>query len=311
MSSRLDKKLGRVGILFGGCSAEREISLKSGKAVLNALRQTGINVVPVLLDEHPLAAIQAAELDLAFIALHGPGGEDGTMQALLSILGIPFTGSGVQASALAMDKLKSKYILQSCGVDTPKFEILLENCDWQAVLTRLGGAAFVKPAHEGSSIGMSKVASAEELEKAYHLARQYDRSVFAEELIVGSEYTVAILGDRCLPAIRLETDNPFYDYEAKYISNQTQYHCPCGLSEDREQQLQQLALQSFNALGCEGWGRVDFMADNSGNFYALEVNTVPGMTDHSLVPMAAAAAGLDFGSLCLNILELTVDKESH
>ena len=306
MSDSLKNKYGRVGVLYGGTSAEREISIMSGLGVISALQDKGVDVVPVEINDHALKAIETANIDVAFIALHGAGGEDGTMQALLTYLGIPFTGSDMQASSLAMDKLKTKFVLQGYELPTPNSEILTTDTNWQKVLDNLSGAAMVKPAHEGSSIGMSKVSNAGQLEKAYKNAYQYDQSVFAEQLIIGREYTVAVLGERCLPAIQLETDNEFYDFEAKYQSDDTRYLCPCGLAEPDEQRLAELALSSFNALGCKGWGRVDFMADEKGNFYILEVNTVPGMTSHSLVPMAANSAGLDYGELCLNILDLAV-----
>ncbi|WP_317930919.1 D-alanine--D-alanine ligase [Halioxenophilus sp. WMMB6] len=297
-------KFGRVGVLYGGTSSEREVSLQSGEAVYQALLNAGVEVVALDLQQDPISAIQQAQIDRAFIALHGPGGEDGAIQALLTIMGIGYTGSGVQASALAMDKLKTKYVLQALAIPTPPFAVLSADSDWVAVMNKLGGAAMVKPAHEGSSIGMSKVHSAAELQQAYQMASQYDRAVFAEALITGAEYTVAILGGQSLPAIKLETDNAFYDYDAKYISNETRYLCPCGLSGEPAERLQSLALASFQALDCRGWGRVDFMADSDGNFFVLEVNTVPGMTSHSLVPMAAKAVGLSFDELCVKILEL-------
>ncbi|BFM06231.1 D-alanine--D-alanine ligase [Halioxenophilus aromaticivorans] len=300
-------QLGRVGVLYGGTSAERDVSLQSGQAVVAALQSAGVDVVAIELAEDPLAKIQAAKIDRAFIALHGQGGEDGTMQALLEFLNIPYTGSGVQASALAMDKLKSKYIFTALGISTPKFALLNEHSNWQQVLEDLGGKAFVKPAHEGSSIGMSKATSAEQLQQAYQTAAKFDAAVLAETLIEGAEYTVGVLGNQSLPAIKLETDNEFYDYDAKYISNETRYLCPCGLSTEAEQALAELTLACFNALDCQGWGRVDFMADANGQFYALEVNTVPGMTSHSLVPMAAKARGIEFSELCLQIVQQTLN----
>lgn len=306
MALLANKQFGRVGVLYGGTSAERDVSLQSGRAILDALLGAGVDAIAIDISEQPLADIQAAKIDRAFIALHGQGGEDGTMQALLEFLGIPYTGSGVQASAIAMDKLKTKYILEGNGIPTPKFTVLEETNDWQQVLTELGGKVIVKPAHEGSSIGMSNAQSAQELQQAYQLALQFDRAVFAEQLIEGAEYTVAVLGHESLPAIRLETDNDFYDYEAKYLSEQTRYICPCGLSDEFANNLAELSLASFNALDCKGWARVDFMADAAGRFYALEVNTVPGMTSHSLVPMAAKAKGLNFSELCLAILQQTL-----
>lgn len=301
-SEELRRELGRVAVLFGGVSAEREVSLQSGAAVLEALKGANVDAFGIDLGSNALEQIQGAQMNRAFIVLHGAAGEDGRVQALLSAMDIPFTGSPMAASALAMDKLRSKLLWQGSGLPTPKFAVLRDETDWQQILGELGGAAMVKPAHEGSSIGMSRVTSGEELERAYEAARTYDTSVIAEALIQGPEYTVTILGDQVLPAIRLETDNVFYDYEAKYLSDETRYHCPCGLAPEREQDLKDLALQAYRSIGCEGWGRVDVMADAAGNFYLLEANTVPGMTSHSLVPMAAKAAGLSFEDLVLNIL---------
>ena len=297
------KKIGRVGVLFGGTSAEREISLQSGRAVVASLKNLGIDVVALDLNEGAIDQILEARLDRAFIALHGVGGEDGRMQALLEFLNIPYTGSGVQASAIAMDKLHTKQIWRGIGLPTPDFKILDAESDWRQVLQELGGEVMVKPAHEGSSIGMSRVASASELKQAYSDAAQYDSRVLAETLITGSEYTVAVVDGEALPAIKLETDHSFYDYEAKYVSGDTRYICPCGLDVDKEQKLQALALQAFDSIGCRGWGRVDFMADEKDNFLLLEVNTVPGMTATSLVPMAAAANNKSFDQLVLKILQ--------
>jgi len=300
------EKIGRVGVLFGGISAEREISLRSGRAVVKSLQNSGVDVVALDLNEHAIDQIRKAQLDRAFIALHGVGGEDGRMQALLEFLNIPYTGSGVQASAIAMDKLRTKQIWRGINLPTPDFAILNSSCDWQQVLRSLGGEVMVKPAHEGSSIGMSRVASADELEQAYIDAAQYDSQVLAEALITGAEYTVAIVGGEALPAIKLETDHSFYDYDAKYVSGDTRYICPCGLTENKEQELKMLALKAFNSIGCRGWGRVDFMANLKGDFLLLEVNTVPGMTATSLVPMAAAASNKNFDQLVLTILQAVV-----
>ena len=240
----------------------------------------------------------------AFNALHGPGGEDGSMQGALGMLGVPYTGSGVLGSALAMDKMRSKQLWQGIGIATGGFDVLEADTDWAAVIDRLG-KVFVKPACEGSSIGMSAAADATTLRQAYELAAAYEGAVIAEQFIDGPEYTVAILGGQALPAIRLETDNEFYDYEAKYISDDTRYLCPCGLSADEEAEMADLALRAFDSLGCSVWGRVDLMRDSDGRFYVLEVNTIPGMTSHSLVPMAAAAAGLDINALVARILQLS------
>ncbi len=294
--------LGRIGVLYGGTSAEREVSLQSGSAVFEALQTLGANVIAIDLQENAIDQITSANLDYVFIALHGKGGEDGRVQALLEFMGLPYTGSGVQASSIAMDKWRSKQIFTASGLPTPEYEALSKDCDFDGVMARLGSDVMVKPAHEGSSIGMSKVDNSADLSAAYTTAVQYDTSVFAEKVIHGSEYTVAILGDKALPPIKLETDNTFYDFEAKYISNETRYLCPCGLSQDNETRLKTQALKAFQSLGCEGWGRVDFMADEQGNFYILEVNTVPGMTSHSLVPMAAAADGMNFNVLVATIM---------
>lgn len=295
-----------IGVLLGGTSSEREISLQTGAAVLKALGNLGLKAEAVDIGPGALAQLQAQSMGLAFIALHGPGGEDGSIQGLLQYLGIPYTGSGLAASALAMDKVRSKQLWTGVGLPTPDFALVNADTDWDQVIKSLGGDAIVKPAHEGSSIGMARVQSGEELAQAYREASVYDGSVLVERLISGSEYTVAILDDCALPSIKLETDHRFYDYDAKYLAEDTRYLCPCGLDAEREQALQSLALQAFSSLGCAGWGRVDIMADQLGNFYLLEVNTVPGMTSHSLVPMAAKAAGLNFDQLVLRILQASL-----
>jgi D-alanine-D-alanine ligase len=302
VSEELKKQLGRVGVLLGGTSSEREISLQSGAAVVAALEEAGIEHVAIDVGVNAIADIQAAKIDRAFLALHGAGGEDGRIQAVLEYLGIPFTGSGVQASALAMDKLRTKQLWRGVNLSTPDFAVLNAANDWDKVLADLGGEVMVKPAHEGSSIGMARVNTAQELADAFKNAAKYDGSVIAERLIVGSEFTVAILDGEALPPIKLETDHTFYDFNAKYIANDTRYICPCELATEKEAELKQLALAAFDAVGCEGWGRVDVMADQSMNFYLLEVNTLPGMTSHSLVPMAAKARGLSFSELVLTIL---------
>ena len=302
VSDELKKQLGRVGVLLGGTSSEREISLQSGAAVVAALEEAGIEHVAIDVGINAIADIQVAKIDRAFLALHGAGGEDGRIQAVLEYLNIPFTGSGVQASALAMDKLRTKQLWRGVNLSTPDFAVLNATDDWEKVLADLGGEVMVKPAHEGSSIGMARVKTAQELADAFQHAAKYDGSVIAERLIVGSEFTVAILDGEALPPIKLETDHTFYDFNAKYIANDTRYICPCGLDAEKEAELKQLALAAFDAVGCEGWGRVDVMADQSMNFYLLEVNTLPGMTSHSLVPMAAKARGLRFSELVLTIL---------
>ena len=266
-----------VAVLLGGNSAEREISLQSGNAVLAALQQQGIDAVAVdTADRNWLKQVQDNYAH-TFIALHGVGGEDGTVQGALEMLGVSYTGSGVMASSLAMDKLRTKQLWQGIGLPTPNFAVLSDDSDFKGLMKQWQ-VAMVKPSHEGSSIGMARVCNAEELQTAYVDAKRYDQSVLAEQWIDGAEYTVAILGDRALPAICLETDHSFYDYEAKYLANDTRYICPCGLSAEKEKLLQQLALLAFESLGCKGWGRVDCMQNRQGEFLLLEANTVPGMT---------------------------------
>ena len=294
----------RLAVLCGGHSAEREISLQSGAGVAQAARDAGMHVVEV--DPQSNGWLEAVrEVDVVFIALHGPGGEDGAMQGTLQTLGIPYTGSGILGSALALDKKRSKEVWQSAGIATPGFIQLDEQTDWQSVIDRFG-SVFVKPVMEGSSIGMSRADDAAALAQAYALARQYGPVVIAEQFVDGPEYTVGILGDQVLPSIRMETDNTFYDYEAKYFSDETRYHCPSGLSDEEEAELGALALRAFNTVACEVWGRVDVMRDQRGDFHVLEVNTSPGMTSHSLVPMAAAATGLSMPALVRTIVELSM-----
>ncbi len=293
---------GRVAVLYGGRSAERAVSLKSGKAVLDALQGAGVDAYGIDAGHDLANQLIADRPDRVFIALHGRGGEDGSLQGLLESLQLPYTGSGVMASALGMDKLRTKLIWQSLGLSTPAYAVLRDQAECAEIVANLGTPLIVKPIHEGSSIGMAKVQDVQGLEQAWQAAQQYDDVALVEKWITGAEFTVAILDGRALPAIRLRTPHTFYDYEAKYLTNDTQYICPCGLSPEREAELGELCLQAFNAVGCRGWGRVDVMQDEAGQFYLLEVNTVPGMTDHSLVPMAAAAAGLTFGELVLAIL---------
>lgn len=301
MSNSSVKALGCIAVLFGGNSAEREISLRSGDAVLKALASAGADVIGIDTGDDIVKALQTQKFDRAFIALHGPGGEDGKVQGFLECMNVPYSGSGVLASALCMDKKRTKQLWQGMGLPTAVFCSLDSNTDWQQAMELLQGEAMVKPAHEGSSIGMSRVASAEELKSAYFEAAKYDGSVIAEQFITGAEYTVAILNGEALPPIRLQPNSSFYDFKAKYQANDTQYLCPCGLDDEQEQVLKTLALQAFEAVGAKGWGRVDVMADTEGNFYLLEVNTVPGMTSHSLVPMAAKAAGISFEELVARI----------
>jgi D-alanine-D-alanine ligase len=288
---------------MGGRSAERPVSLKSGERVLAALKSKGVNAHAFDPKERGIEALRAERFDRAFVILHGRFGEDGTIQGALELLGIPYTGSGVLASALAMDKWHAKLVWQASGIPTPRSELLARDSDMQAVATRLGLPIMVKPANEGSSIGMTKVKSARDLAEAYALAANYDSVVIAESFVEGVELTAGILGDRPLPLIKLETPREFYDYEAKYEAVDTRYLIPCGLPPDAERIVQDEALFAFRALGCSGWGRVDLMLDRSGKPYFLEVNTSPGMTDHSLVPMAARHAGVSFEDLCLRILE--------
>jgi D-alanine-D-alanine ligase len=294
---------GKVAVLLGGKSAEREVSLKSGGMVLKALQSRGIDAHGFDPKERGLDALLREKFVRAFIALHGRFGEDGTVQGVLEWLGIPYTGSGVLASALAMEKLRTKQLWATDKLPTPPYERLTAETNFRIAARKLGVPLMVKPASEGSSIGMSKVRAPADLEAAYHLAAKYDRVVIAEKFIEGMELTCAILGDRALPLIKLETSRDFYDYEAKYVSDDTRYIVPCGLPEKKEAELQDLCLRAFRALGCIGWGRVDLMLDQRGRPYLLEVNTAPGMTDHSLVPMAARAVGISYEDLCLRILE--------
>ncbi|OFZ99450.1 MAG: D-alanine--D-alanine ligase [Betaproteobacteria bacterium RIFCSPLOWO2_02_67_12] len=293
---------GKVAVLLGGKSAERAVSLKSGAMVLSALRNRGVDAHPFDPAERGLELLVRERFERVFIALHGRFGEDGTVQGALEFLGLPYTGSGVLASALAMDKLRAKLLWQASGLPTPPCEVLQPGADFGAVAARLGLPLMVKPVNEGSSIGMSKVRAAAQLEEAFALAVNYDRAVIAEKFIEGRELTCAILERDALPLIRLETPREFYDYEAKYVADDTRYILPCGLPEAEEREVQQLCLRAFQALGCRGWGRVDLMLGGDGAPYLLEVNTVPGMTDHSLVPMAARAVGLTYEDLCLRIL---------
>jgi D-alanine-D-alanine ligase len=302
-------RFGKVAVLLGGRSAEREVSLKSGGMVLAALRTAGVDAHPFDPRDRGLEELARERFDRVFIALHGRYGEDGTMQGALELLGIPYTGSGVLASALAMDKWRTKLVWQSAGVPTPRYELLSADTDFAAVPARLGLPIMVKPANEGSSIGMTKVRRAGDLDEAYALAANYDRVVIAEQFVDGTELTGGILGREALPLIRLETPRDFYDYDAKYLADDTRYILPCGLPEAEEQAIRAGCLRAFDALGCRGWGRVDLMLDRSGNPYFLEVNTSPGMTDHSLVPMAARHAGLSFEALCVRILDAATVME--
>ncbi|HYH43586.1 MAG TPA: D-alanine--D-alanine ligase [Burkholderiales bacterium] len=294
---------GKVAVLLGGPSAEREVSLRSGGMVLAALRRKGVDAHAFDPKDERLEQLIAQRFDRVFIALHGRFGEDGTVQGALEYLGLPYTGSGVMASALAMDKWRTKLLWQAAGIPTPPYELLSKESDFAGVADRLGLPLMMKPAREGSSIGMSKVTSVEKVQAAYELALEHDDVVIAERFIEGVEVTAAILKGEALPLIRLETPRVFYDYQAKYFADDTRYICPSGLPAEEESRVQELAVRAFGLIGCSGWGRVDVMLDRAGAPYLLEVNTIPGMTDHSLVPMAARARGLEFDELCLRILE--------
>ena len=298
-------RFGKVAVLLGGEAAEREISLKSGAAVLAALQRQGVDAHPIDPDATLLERLRAGAFDRAFVILHGRGGEDGQVQGALQTIRLPYTGSGVLGSALGMDKYRCKLVWSGCGLPTADYVLLRDAADLPAA-ARLGFPLMIKPVHEGSSIGMARVESADELERAWHAAAEYDALVLAERWIQGAEYTCAILGREALPLIRLETPHAFYDFEAKYRADSTRYHCPCGLDTADEARLRQLALDAFDAVGASGWGRVDLMVDGSGQPFLLEINTVPGMTDHSLVPMAARVAGIDFDALVWQILETSL-----
>ncbi|VXB39474.1 D-alanine:D-alanine ligase [Pseudomonas sp. 8AS] len=308
LQSTLDPKaFGRVAVLFGGKSAEREVSLKSGAAVLQALQAAGVDAFGIDVGDDLLQRLTSEKIDRAFIVLHGRGGEDGSMQGLLECAGIPYTGSGILASALAMDKLRTKRVWLSLGLPTPNHAVLASEADCRAAAAELGFPLIVKPAHEGSSIGMAKVADVEALIAAWRDASQYDSQVLVEQWIAGPEFTIAMLRGQVLPPIGLGTPHTFYDYDAKYLANDTQYRIPCGLSAEKEAELKDLTARACEAVGTQGWARADVMQDAAGKFWLLEVNTVPGMTDHSLVPMAARAAGLDFQQLVLAILADSVE----
>jgi D-alanine-D-alanine ligase len=297
-------EFGKTAVLLGGDSSEREISLLSGNAVLKALKRRGVDAHAFDPQERPLHALRSESFDRVWIALHGPGGEDGTMQGALEWIGMPYTGSGVLASALTMDKLKTKRVVVGAGYTAPDYAVLSGKDDLQPALKRIGLPMMVKPASQGSSVGMTKVKTAAELARAYDDAHAVDPVVFAESFVSGDEFTVSILKDAALPSIRILPATEFYDYQAKYFREDTQYFCPSGLSPKDEAELQTAALAAFKVTDCFGWGRVDFMRDRSSNkFYFIEINTTPGMTGHSLVPMAARQAGLDFEELVWQVLE--------
>ena len=297
------RRLGKVAVLLGGKSAEREISLMSGNAVLEGLRRAGVDAHGFDPAERELFDLKREGFERVFIALHGRYGEDGTVQGALELLGIAYTGSGVMSSALCMDKVRTKLVWLAVGLPTPRFQVVTAQSDWAHVAKDIGLPLIVKPAHEGSTIGLSKVARRDDLAAAYELAARHDQLVLAEEFIAGDELTGAFLGDQALPLIRIEAPQGNYDYQNKYFTDDTKYFCPCGLPPNEERALQDLVMRSAQALGCSGWGRADLMRRRDGSVSLLEMNTSPGMTGHSLVPMAAKAAGISFDELVVRILE--------
>jgi D-alanine-D-alanine ligase len=297
-------EFGKVAVLLGGPSSEREISFLSGNAVLAALREKGIDAHAFDPKQRPLHQLAAEGFDRVFIALHGRFGEDGTVQGALEVMGIPYTGSGVMASALAMDKWRTKLVWLASGIPTPRYRVVDAMTDWAGVVVELGLPLIVKPAREGSTIGITKVTSgeADALARACAEAAKHDDLVLVEEFVAGAELTVSILNDRALPVIRIEAPQGNYDYHSKYFSDETKYFCPCGLPEAKEREIQAKSLEAFRVVGCTGWGRLDLILEADGAFRFLEVNTSPGMTAHSLVPMAARQAGISFPELCVEIL---------
>ncbi|THF61894.1 D-alanine--D-alanine ligase [Pseudothauera nasutitermitis] len=302
MSGKANKDFGKVAVLFGGASAEREVSLMSGGAVLAALQRAGVDAHAFDPAERDLHILKDEGFERAFIVLHGRGGEDGTVQGALELMGIPYTGSGVMASALSMDKWRTKMVWLAAGLPTPRYAILDEHSDWDAVAAELGLPIFVKPVHEGSSMGATKVTEAGQLKAAWELAARYDTLVIAEEFVAGAELTAPFLGERVLPLVRIVAPDGNYDYQHKYFTDDTRYDCPSGLPAALERELQALVMKSAKVLGCRGWGRADLILTDDGRPYLLEMNTAPGMTGHSLVPMSARVAGLEFDALCLEIL---------
>jgi D-alanine-D-alanine ligase len=304
------KDFGKTAVMLGGDSSEREISLLSGNAVLAALKQRGVDAHAFDPKDRPIQALRSEGFDRVWISLHGPGGEDGAMQGALEWIGVPYTGSGVLASALTMDKLKTKRVVVGAGYAAPEYAVLSSEADLPRALKHIGLPMMVKPASQGSSVGMTKVKSADELPAAYAAARAVDPIVFAEAFVSGDEYTVSILQGEVLPSIRIVPATEFYDYEAKYFRDDTQYFCPSGLTPKDEAELAAAALAAFRVTDCHGWGRVDFMRAQAGNkFFFIEINTTPGMTSHSLVPMAARQAGVDFEELVWRVLETSFARE--
>ncbi|MGD8802460.1 MAG: D-alanine--D-alanine ligase [Gammaproteobacteria bacterium] len=310
MNHLRDNDFGKVAVLMGGWSAEREISLLSGNAVLSALQQNKVDAHGVDVGRDIASVLAAGKYDRVLVMLHGSGGEDGAMQGLLEVMGLPYTGSGILGSALAMDKLRCKQVWAAEGYPTPDYMVVGSEQDCAQALQQLGLPLIIKPALEGSSIGMSKVEKEDEMLPAFNLARESNGAIIAEKWITGAEYTAAILNHKVLPMIRLETDRKFYDYVAKYESNDTRYICPCGLAEAKEQELGSIMLNAFDAIGASGWGRIDFMLDSDERPWLIEANTVPGMTSHSLVPMAAKQAGIDFNELVMEILGSSYERQA-
>ena len=302
-NNNLNQDFGKVAVLMGGWAAERSISLKSGHAVLEGLLEQGIDAHKVDAERNVVDVLLQGKYDCVFNILHGRGGEDGEIQGALEISQIPYTGCGVMSSAISMDKLMTKRIWSGANLPTPAFEILTADSDFSAVVEKLGLPLIVKPAEEGSSIGMTKVNQAEHLKAAFEIAAEFDDIVFAEQWVTGKEFTVAILGNAVLPPIQIVANTDFYDFDAKYESNETEYHCPCYLSENQTEEIKAMSKLAFEMLGGKGWGRVDLMQDSNENFWLIEVNTTPGMTDHSLVPMAAKQHGLSFSELVVEILK--------
>ena len=301
------EQFGRVAVLMGGLAAERQVSLRSGAAVYSALKNKGVDAVAIDVTGSPIAALSGVKADRVFNIIHGRGGEDGVLQGVLEVMGIPYTGSGVMASALTMDKLRTKLCWKGYGLVTPAWHVLKNAGDLDDCIAKLGFPVIVKPAQEGSSIGMSKAHNRDELLQALHTAAEFNCDAYAERWVAGKEYTVGILKGEALPVIRLETPRTFYDYEAKYNATTTQYHCPCGLSQEQEAVLKNLAVTATDVVGVKGWARVDVFIDNTGQYQLIEINTVPGMTDHSLVPMAAKQAGMEFDALVWRILETSLE----